>query len=83
MNSYYKNKTNAFALLELNIGDKVRVIATGETGVITKKVKYNRGHQNYYSPYGYSTVQVRFDNYDNLPQHRKIGHYAASSLQKR
>ena len=45
MNSYEKNRKNAIALSKLNIGDRVSVIATGDTGVVTKKIKYDRKTQ--------------------------------------
>lgn len=40
----------------------------------------NRNNIKWDSPFGYSTVQVRFDNYDTLPPHKKVRHYSASSL---
>lgn len=79
MNSrdYKKNKNNAMALSKLHVGNRVKVVKTNETGVITKIIAYNRDKVN--SPYGYSTVQVRFDDYNRLPHYKKVRHFSASS----
>lgn len=78
--NYNKNWNNAFLARKIKIGNRVMVIRTGETGIVTKIVKYDRDNDKWDSPYGYSTIQVRFDNYDSLPHHKKVRHYSASSL---
>lgn len=75
---YEKNKMNAISLSLLSLGSRVEVIKTGEFGIVTKIIKYNR--EKYNSSFGYSTVQVKFDNYNYLPHHKKVRHYSASSL---
>lgn len=74
---YNKNQNNAILAKQMKIGDKVMVIRTGETGVVTKIVEYNRDNSNWDSPYGYSSIQVLFEG---LPHHKRIRHYSASSL---
>lgn len=68
MNSrdYKKNKNNAMALSKLHVGNRVKVVKTNETGVITKIIAY----------------QVRFDDYNRLPHYKKVRHFSASSLVK-
>lgn len=76
-----KNQNNAILANKIEIGRRVMVKRTGETGVVTKIVKYDRDNQKWNSPFGYSTIQVRFDNYESLPQHKKVRHFSASSLE--
>lgn len=74
---YNKNQNNAVLVKQMKIGDKVMVIRTGETGVVTKIVEYNRNDGKWDSPYGYSSVQVLFEG---LSRYKRIRHYSASSL---
>lgn len=74
---YNKNQNNAVLAKQMKIGDRVVVIRTGETGVVTKIVEYNRVNGKWDSPYGYSSVQVLFEG---LPHYKRIRHYSASSL---
>lgn len=80
MTDLEKNKKNAVLASKLKVGDKVRVIKSNETGVVDKIIPYNRDDCR--SPYGYSAIQIRFDNYDKLPHHRKVRRYSALSLKK-
>lgn len=82
VSDYEKNKDNAIKAKALKIGDRVKVIATGQTGTVTKKIEYDRKNHNVSSPYGYTTIQVRFDNYEALPHHKKIRHFSARSLER-
>ncbi len=68
-----KNQVNAALAEKINIGDHVRVIKTGRTGVVTKKIEYARDSKDWYSPYGYTAIQVETDG--------KKYNYAARSLQ--
>lgn len=77
MRDTIKNKENAQMADKIKIGDKVRVAMTGEVGTVTKKVEYDREHQHYFSPFGYTTIQVRFDN---CKGHKRTRHFAARSL---
>lgn len=78
---FIKNWSNAFLASMIKIGDRVRVLRTGEVGTVTKIVAYNRDNGKWCSPFGYSAIQVRFDNYNDLPRHRKVRHYSAKSLE--
>jgi TRAP-type uncharacterized transport system substrate-binding protein len=74
---YLKNKKNAYLASKIKVGDMVMVSKTREIGNVTKIIVYKRDNDKWNSPFGYSSVQVRFDNYNNLPHHK---HYSASSL---
>lgn len=74
---YNKNQNNAVLAKQMKTGDRVVVIRTGETGVVSKIVEYNRDNGKWDSPYGYSSIQVLFEG---LPRYKRIRHYSASSL---
>lgn len=73
-----KNRKNAALAKKMSPGTRVMVIATGETGEVTKVIEYNRENLN--SPCGYSAIQVRFDDYENLPHHKKVRRFSSTSL---
>lgn len=73
MGNYLKNCRNAEQAARINVGDKVRIIKTGKIGTVTKKIEYDREHQGYYSPNGYTTIQVECEGHKN--------NYAGRSLE--
>jgi sulfate adenylyltransferase subunit 1 (EFTu-like GTPase family) len=78
---YLKNKKNAILANEIKIGDRVKVLKTGEIGNVTKIIVYKRDNDKWNSPFGYSSIQVRFNDYNSLPHHKKVRCYSASSLE--
>lgn len=72
-----KNRKNSVLASKLNIGDRVEVIKTGETGVIIRKTPYPRTNG-----LDYTSISVRMDNADELPHHQKSKGFSASSLKK-
>lgn len=67
-----KNKVNAILADQINVGDIVRVIATGKIGRVNRKIPYDRTSQEFFSPYGYTAIQVDIDG--------RLRNYAARSL---
>lgn len=69
-----KNKVNAILADQINIGDTVRIVASGKIGRVNKKICYNRTVHDVFSPYGYTAIQVDIDG--------RLRNYAARSLQR-
>lgn len=59
MDSTLKNYVNAAMADRFKKGDRVQVIRTGETGTIVRKIVYDRKNQDWFSPKGYTAIQVR------------------------
>lgn len=73
MDDYMKNVVNAYLADRLSIGDRVRVIKTGQMGRVVRKVVY--GHKKpAWLDHGYTAIQVDVGGRKNF--------YAARSLQR-
>lgn len=71
-----KSIRNAISVKKLNIGDKVRVKKTGETGVVVKFVSYADTEKGRVVPY--TTVMVKMDS---PIRNRDFKSYSGSSLE--
>lgn len=69
-----KNIVNAYLAEKIEIGDRVRVIKSGKTGIVVNKIKYDREYQDWVSPNGYTAIQVEIDG--------RRRSYSARSLQR-
>lgn len=73
---YKKSIRNAINVKKLNIGDRVRVKKTGETGVVVKFVSYADTEKGRVVPY--TTVMVKMDE---PIRNKQFKSYAGSSLE--
>lgn len=53
-----KNLINSIMADGFEPGDRVKIIKTGQIGVIIKKIPYDRESQKFVSQYGYTAIQV-------------------------
>lgn len=58
MDTSLRHIVNARIAEMICVGDKVRIVRSNKVGIVTKKIIYDREHQDWYSPLGYTAIQV-------------------------